>query len=383
MFNFPDNPTNGQQVTGPTGIVYTWDGTKWITSPSSTSATFLPLAGGAMSGPLILAADPTAALGSATKQYVDVEDNTILGLGVGLGGFINKFRNSKFDIWQRGLGPLTTGVGVLTYTADGWMVIASGAAVQVAASGGRTNGLGGNALSITGASGNTGVSIIQRIESNDAAVFTGQRVTFQGWFYNSTGAVVTPLLIVAVPAGTDNWPVSPTQILNVPLQSCPNGQWTRVAYTFDVGNNRVNIGIAFVIQISAIVSGTFSLTEMDVRVTPGVSVGLNNNPPPPEFRPMAVEFVYCQRYYQGFNGVLLVYNSGVGSYGGAVCPIMFPVRMRALPTSTVANGTTGGGFVGNPQISVQSSGYLLAVCASPQTTIGAYMNFSGTLSADL
>lgn len=37
--------------------------------PSDTS--LLPLAGGTLTGPLILAADPTTALGAATKQYVD------------------------------------------------------------------------------------------------------------------------------------------------------------------------------------------------------------------------------------------------------------------------------------------------------------------------
>jgi hypothetical protein len=35
------------------------------------SAVYLPVAGGTLTGPLILAADPTAALGAATKQYVD------------------------------------------------------------------------------------------------------------------------------------------------------------------------------------------------------------------------------------------------------------------------------------------------------------------------
>lgn len=37
----------------------------------ATSGAFLPLTGGTLTGPLILAADPTTALGAATKQYVD------------------------------------------------------------------------------------------------------------------------------------------------------------------------------------------------------------------------------------------------------------------------------------------------------------------------
>jgi hypothetical protein len=39
--------------------------------PIAGPGAFLPKAGGAMSGALTLAADPSAALGAATKQYVD------------------------------------------------------------------------------------------------------------------------------------------------------------------------------------------------------------------------------------------------------------------------------------------------------------------------
>ena len=70
MFDFPDTPLLDESVTTPDGIVYFWDGVKWSTVVSS-SASFLPLAGGQMSGPLLLAADPTQPLEAASKQYTD------------------------------------------------------------------------------------------------------------------------------------------------------------------------------------------------------------------------------------------------------------------------------------------------------------------------
>jgi hypothetical protein len=78
MFNFPDAPTLNQQVIGQDGEAYIWDATKWKATPSvGTPLVYLPLTGGTLQGPLILNADPTAALGAATKQYID---NNFVGL---------------------------------------------------------------------------------------------------------------------------------------------------------------------------------------------------------------------------------------------------------------------------------------------------------------
>jgi DNA-binding beta-propeller fold protein YncE len=45
---------------------------------AAAAATYLPLAGGNLTGPLTLAADPSAALGAATKQYVDAKPSGAL-----------------------------------------------------------------------------------------------------------------------------------------------------------------------------------------------------------------------------------------------------------------------------------------------------------------
>jgi hypothetical protein len=66
--------------------LYIWyfdgDSRQWVpaTTISSlvTSTGLLPLAGGTLTGPLILAGDPVDPLGAATKQYVDTQGNRYL-----------------------------------------------------------------------------------------------------------------------------------------------------------------------------------------------------------------------------------------------------------------------------------------------------------------
>ncbi len=65
-----------------TGGSYVWTGTQWDTlyesvdlsqylTIASAQSTYFPKSGGTLTGALILKADPTTALGAATKQYVD------------------------------------------------------------------------------------------------------------------------------------------------------------------------------------------------------------------------------------------------------------------------------------------------------------------------
>lgn len=56
MLDFPASPTVGATFTTPSGMVYTYDGAKWV--PGTTAGTFLPIAGGTLTGPLTLAGTP-------------------------------------------------------------------------------------------------------------------------------------------------------------------------------------------------------------------------------------------------------------------------------------------------------------------------------------
>jgi len=67
-FEFPDNPVLDQEVIAVGGIIYVWDGIKWISGVSPM--VYLPIGGGTMTGPLILARDPQLPLEAATMQWV-------------------------------------------------------------------------------------------------------------------------------------------------------------------------------------------------------------------------------------------------------------------------------------------------------------------------
>jgi hypothetical protein len=113
MIDFPANPTVGQQFTA-AGVTWTWDGTKWEAAGSSVA--YLPLAGGTMSGPIVLAADPAAAMNPVTLQYLNarpmIGDNRII--------------NGDMRVDQRNNGAAVTAVNV--YTVDRWEYFASQAA---------------------------------------------------------------------------------------------------------------------------------------------------------------------------------------------------------------------------------------------------------------
>jgi hypothetical protein len=148
-----------------------------------------------------------------------------------------------------------------------------------------------------GGSGTTNVWVLQRIESSIAAALSGQTVTVQAQIFNDTGATITPQLEYVNPTAYDTWSSTGTYT-TVSLQPCPNGEWTRVAYTF-TAPAASNLGLQIALTFGALTNAQYvSVTELDIRVTPGVAVGLNSSPPPPELRPLPIELPFCRYYFQ-------------------------------------------------------------------------------------
>jgi hypothetical protein len=90
--DFPNNPATGDNYVTPSGVIYTWSGYAWarngLSSPSSPG-NYVLKAGDAMTGPLILNADPSSSLGAVTKQYVDTRSALPTGGNVGEALVIN------------------------------------------------------------------------------------------------------------------------------------------------------------------------------------------------------------------------------------------------------------------------------------------------------
>ena len=214
---------------------------------------------------------------------------------------MNKFRNGTMDIWQRGTSSMTVTTSG-AYTADGWIVVPTGASctAQQTTSNIRTGALSTYSLLMTGASSVTDILVKQRIESFIAQQLEGQQVTVQAQVYNNTGASITPTITVKHANAADNWSASTTDVSAVSLQACANGAWTQVAYTFAASSSSGNgLEITFDFGNNFSTTGkSVQITELDIRPTPGVATGLNSSPPVPEMRPIQVELALCQRYFE-------------------------------------------------------------------------------------
>ncbi len=241
----------------------------------------------------------------------------------GYGGFRNKFRNPGVDVDQR-----ATNAGAMTvttagaYVTDGHIVVPTGASVtaqQVTRS--TIAAQSANALKIVGNTSVTDVQVKLRIESTIAAPLAGQTVTVQCKLRNDTGGAFTPTLSAGSVA-VDSFPafngLPRTGDVNAAsLQSCANGATTQLAYTFAAGASD-NMGLEVTFDLGNNFSSnakSVQLTDFDIRVTPGVTTGLNSNPPPPELRPIASEVVFCQRYFVSLNPTgISAFNYGAGGF---------------------------------------------------------------------
>lgn len=344
-FMFPVTPAVGQTVIGPTGVPYTWDGVKWVTSSTGSALLFLPTSGGTMTGPVALAGDATQALQPTTLQQMGVADtalqtqittnnNAIWGTGGLAGGFVNKIRNPGMEVWQRGT-PINVVAGTANYTVDGWLVSSTGATCNVSAGLGITGSKSGNSAVFAAASGLTDGNISQRIESTESAQLAGRTCTFQARIKNNTSAPITLQFASAYPSTANVWTSVSNDILSTAFQSVPVGGSAIIAYTFNVSPNAINgygVYFAFGNQLNATI-GNIQITDVDLRATPGVPVGLNNNPPPVELRPIGVELALCQRYYQ-----TIVVSARWYSYSSNETfsvPVFYNAQMRSMPTSTL------------------------------------------------
>lgn len=281
---------------------------------------------------------------SATPSALTVAQIQAM-LGISVGSFVNKFRNGTMDVWQRGTAAMTVTTSG-AYTADGWIVTPAGASVTVERTAGRASTL--YAMKITGAASVTGLTLKQRIESYLCASLypnATAQVTVQAKIYNNTGASITPTLTVKHATAVDNWTSATTDVNAVNLQSCPNATLTTVAYTFASASGTANgLEVTFDFGNNFTTTGDIiEISELDIRVTSGVSTGLNAAPPSPELMGIQDQISLCQRYlpYFDFTGNNQTIGVGLASgtnQGQVTIPLMVKTRI-ATTGVTVSSGS--------------------------------------------
>jgi hypothetical protein len=449
MIDFPNAPTVGQSFTA-AGVTWVWDGQKWnvnsvagsqfivVSSTPPTNPTigslwwdsvggqlyvwyndenstqwvtainqgfgglYLALAGGTLTGPLILAADPTAALGAATKEYVDAGDTaTAASVNASIPAKYplnsNRIINGDMRISQRNGGASGT---AYAYTVDRWQY-AGTVAGQVTWQQTSNGGCPGfpYALRAISSSAHTVVAtdtfyIVQSIEADMVSDFqwgaTGaQPVTLSFWVYCSLTGIFGGCL--ANYAGTRSYPFT----FSIPTANT----WTKIAVTipgdtagtwvmsgnggaaslfFDLGsgaNYRAPAG-AWVAGNRIGANGAVNLiaTNGAGYLVTGVKLEIGSVATPFNQQSLAKSMVDCQRYYQ--TGQLYLYQGGANYTAGQVVATssLAPVVPRASPTMAVT--TNSNTNMGAPTLSYQAGIFILTGTVPSAGGYGLNCNFS-------
>ena len=260
-------------------------------------------------------------------------------------GYVNKFRNGTFDVWQRGTSALATATGG-AYTADGWIVTQSGAAFTCSQQSGTPATTQAYwSLRCVGGASNTDTKVAQRIESYVAAPLAGNTVTVQFYYQQTSGSTITPKISTCYASAQDNFGTCTADLAASNLSACTTATWCLESYTLAASSSASNgYQVTFDCNTALTSAEYCYITAADIRVTPNVATGVNANPPPPELRPIQTELAECQRYYyQSLSGVAdsATQPSGVSSLQ-FIEP--FPQTMRATPSVTIASNLTNSNF---------------------------------------
>lgn len=245
------------------------------------------------------------------------------------GGFINRFRNAAFDVWQRGTSAIPASTSG-AYTADGWIVTQTGAAFTCAQDTGNNGTL--FSLKCVGGTSNTDTTFAQRIDSAVAAPLAGKTVTVQFQYKQSSGGSVTPKISACYASATDNFTTCTSDLAATGVSACASGSWCTESYTFAVSANASN-GYQITLDCNAALSAAQAcwIAAADVRVTPGVTTGINANPPAPELRPISVELLLNRRRFESS------YSNALPGTASAAGSILFYVG-----SNTIASGQYDG-----------------------------------------
>jgi hypothetical protein len=353
------------------GQLYAWvdDGgsRQWVIAVNqSLGGVYLPMNGGTLTGPLILAGDPVVPLGAATKQYVDTSATQIYAHD-------NRIINGDMRIDQRNNGAAITSGG---YSVDRWIL---GASVAVAGKFSAQRGQGLStwgfpfALYWTTTTAYTPVAadvatISQRIEADMIPDFAfgiaaAQPITLSFVVWSSLvgnfGGSIRNF------ANDRSYPF----LYNIPVANA----WTKIAVTIpgDTAGTWVNNGPGGAMQVTwdvgsgstylapagAWSSGNFTGATGQVSLPPingatfrltGVKLEIGNVATPFPRQSLAKSMADCQRYFAWANAVVVA--TGNANVAGSYVYVRYSVSvpMRATPTVVAAwaslNNATAGGI---------------------------------------
>lgn len=314
---------------------------------ATTANAALPKAGGTMTGPIVLSADPAAALQPATKQYVDAA-NAANTDNVGR----NLLANAEFMIQQRGTGAFTTNGA---YTADRWVQSLSTSTCSttiVALADADRTAAGDEAArfalqSVVGGTAGAGdfVVVDQMIESVQRTGARSLEVSFYAkaasgtpkigvgalQHFGSGGSPSADVNITAIPVTISTTLTRYSVTLALPttigktLGTTAGTDFTKVRFWYSSGatNNTIAGGIG-------VQSATFSLW--------GAQAEIGTSATALEKKGISGQFVDCQRFYRVYSTSHYVNTLTTGSQNNYSEQIQPP--MRAIPTAAILSNSS-------------------------------------------
>lgn len=257
-------------------------------------------------------------------------DQGLLGTYAQYTGFKNRILNGQMQIDQRNAGAaqtITGGASSLAFNCDRWQVRSAGAnaTVQQVA----TNNT--YRMVFTGAASVSAVAASQSIEALNCVDMAGQNVTLS---LVAKSTSLTSLTLEAYYANTTNtfgtWG-SPT-VTSIGTQAVTiSTTESTVSWTFAVPS-AATTGIQIRITGGALLA-TQTLTIGQVQLEKGSTATSF------DYRPYGTELALCQRYYATGG----IYGWPRSSDNVSLAYSAYKVTMRAVPTTTLADGAVQSG----------------------------------------
>ena len=389
--DFPASPATGATYTGPNGVIWQFDGAKWLSGTGTT--VYAPITDAALLGnptaPTPAAGDADTSI--ATTAFVTNAVATSLH-DVGR----NYLHNSMMNVAQRGAGAFTTNA---TASLDRWALsfnLDTMSITQSPASDSDRTAIGDEETKyfLTNVfTGNAGASafssLIQRIEN--LRRLAGKTVVVSFWARATSG---TPKLGINLrhAFGTGGSPSANYWVLPTGNSVTLSTTWTRYSTVIVIPsvsgktigtNNDDSTGLGFWFSSGSdniAFAGNIGVQSSTIQLW-GVQLELGTVATPLEKLDPVTQLQQCQRFYQVGQAVAGGYSAAAVN---AQMTLALPVTMRGLPGAISITVTANNDLsLTSPSQNGLTGGMILFGGATPAGAVAWGINRTFTASADL
>jgi hypothetical protein len=390
--DFPNTPTLNQVFAGPNGILWEWDGLKWISA--TPSASYAPILDPVFQGNPQVPNQPVgdADLSAANTAHVAAALAPVAQNAAGNVGR-NLVHNGLFNVAQRGAGPWS----VSGYTLDRWIlqfVTDTVTINQVVLADVNRAAIGDEAAAfclqaVVAGNAAAGALTTMQHRMEDVRRLAGKTVTVSFWAV--AGSALKLGINMVQDFGTGGSPSAAVQVMSTGIAIQLDTSWARYTATIAVpsissktlgtaANNYTRIEFWYSSgATSNATAGNIGVQSGTIQLW-GVQLEIGSVDTPLEKPDPQVDVANCRRFYSVTEIGMLQYNTAGGycnAYG------YFPVAMRAFPTLGLGVLGTDSNLA-TINVAAATAGavaFILSVSATGTGLVGATRSISA--SADL